>query len=78
VVSGKSIGGDEEGLGALVAMSHCKHFVVANSSLSWWAAWLSQQHWPISDEAIRPQRSIMAPSNLTFNTDFVPDWWERC
>jgi len=53
-------------------MSRCKHFVIANSSFSWWAAWLGQ----------RPDSMVIAPSRW-FNcdespsTDRIPDSWIR-
>ena len=32
--------GDENAWADLWLMSHCQHFITANSTFSWWAAWL--------------------------------------
>lgn len=53
-------------------MSACKHFVIANSSLSWWGAWLSSS----------PGKRVIAParwfSNSTMDTsDLFPSDWVR-
>ena len=39
----------------LVFMGRCKHHVIANSSFSWWGAWLADQRWGM------PGRTVMAP-----------------
>lgn len=49
----------------LYAMSLCDHNIIANSSLSWWGAWLNRH----------PNRRVIVPSRW-FNRDF-PDWRER-
>ena len=51
-------------------MSHCKHNIIANSSFSWWAAWLN----PRSD------KTVIAPANWTNNPvhadfDITPKAW---
>lgn len=40
----------------LTLMSHCHHHIIANSSFSWWAAWLADQRGPLS------QRQVIAPA----------------
>lgn len=53
-------------------LSQCKHNITANSSFSWWAAWLNQN----------PEKIILAPErwlkNDIYDTkDLIPDGWIR-
>jgi glycosyl transferase family 11 len=53
-------------------MSLCRHQVIANSSFSWWGAWLN----PRKDKiVIAPRRWLADPSVAT--KDVVPDEWIR-
>lgn len=53
-------------------MSYCKHNIIANSSFSWWGAWLNSS----------PDKHVLAPKQW-FNDwsknskDIIPDKWER-
>lgn len=53
-------------------MSLCKHHIIANSSFSWWGAWLCQN----------PQKIVIAPKkwfnkpNINTN-DLIPESWIR-
>lgn len=53
-------------------MTHCKHHIIANSSFSWWGAWLSKN----------PDKMVIAPrkwfSDQNIDTkDLVPENWIR-
>lgn len=51
-------------------MSNCKHFIIANSSFSWWGAWLSNN----------PDKIICAPKRWFISADegdIVPKSWIR-
>lgn len=66
-----SINDLEKGYEDLRLMEHCKHFIIANSTFSWWAAWLS-----VSKEKI-----VVAPLKW-INTssldaaDLIPKTWK--
>ncbi len=66
------INGPDEAHQDLWLMAACKHFIIANSSLSWWGAWLSDQ----SDKI------VVAPNQWFLNgqmstEDLIPDQWIR-
>lgn len=53
-------------------MSACSHFVIANSSLSWWGAWLSTS---IGKRVVAPARWFSDPAIDT--SDLIPHGWIR-
>jgi hypothetical protein len=54
-------------LADLWLMSRCRHAVVANSSFSWWGAWLGDA---------QPHRLVFAPAQVGWDV-VMPDGWQR-
>src|SRR5262245_892681 len=56
-------------LGDMRAMSACRHHIVANSSFSWWGAWLT----------LRKEKILIAPRRWfrDMETDIVPRHWRK-
>jgi len=64
------INSSEKGYEDLRLMSNCKHFIIANSSFSWWGAWLSNN----------PNKIVCAPKRWFRSIDegdIVPKSWIR-
>ena len=66
------IHGPHEAHEDLRLMAACEHFVIANSSLSWWGAWLGSY----------PEKRVAAPkkwfqSSANDPKDLIPDHWVR-
>ncbi len=59
---------DTGGLDDFQLLSMCKHFIIANSSYSWWAAWLGK---PDTKHVIAPSKAIWIDS-----WDVLPEDWE--
>lgn len=62
----------DKGFEDMRLMTNCKHFIIANSSFSWWGAWLSDYE----------KKNIIAPkkwfNDASINTsDLIPSSWER-
>jgi hypothetical protein len=52
-------------------MSLCKHNIIANSSFSWWGAWLNSNQ---DKKVIAPENWFGSQTNLN-TSDIIPDKW---
>ena len=58
----------EESWQDMYLMSHCKHNIIANSSFSWWGAWLNPS---IEKIVVAPKQWFLYSNNY----DILPDKW---
>lgn len=58
----------------LCAMSLCDHFIISNSTFSWWGAYLGEKP---GSRVIRPPRNFAGPSKHNSEVDFWPERWEK-
>ena len=59
-----------EGWKDMLLMSKCKHNIIANSSFSWWGAWLNPNH----------EKIIVTPGEWNFKKNInsiVPEKWNK-
>lgn len=69
-VSFVDINSSDSGEQDLDIMRNCRHHIIANSSFSWWAAWLSASEDKI---VICPEKWVTDPSVQV--QDLIPDSW---
>lgn len=65
-------GNDKAAQEDLRLMSQCRHFIIANSTFSWWGAWLSSSE---GKTVIAPKEWFKDKSNT--DKDLIPNDWLR-
>ncbi|MEQ7872932.1 alpha-1,2-fucosyltransferase [Sphingomonas sp. ASV193] len=59
----------------LFLMAACRHAIIANSSFSWWAAWLGDRHHPGGRTVIAPATWFVGMASNA--DDRCPQTWQR-
>lgn len=59
----------------LCLMTHCRHFVISNSTFSWWGAWLGEKDGSI---VVRPPLNFAGPlARANSEADYWPERWTK-
>ncbi len=66
------VNGPDRGVADMALMSACQHHIIANSSFSWWGAWLNSAENKI---VVAPQRWFNQASHDT--RDLLPESWVK-
>ncbi len=63
----------------LILMSRCQHHIIANSSFSWWAAWIADKRCAtnVSRLVVAPARWFAGKPDLSLSDRFPPHWLVR-
>lgn len=56
----------------ITLMSHCRHNIIANSTFSWWGAWLNNNP---NKMVVAPERWFNIKKASTDTRDVIPETW---
>ena len=56
--------GEDNNYEDLWLMTKCSHYIIANSTFSWWGAWLNP----------KPTKIVIAPAQWGYDTTIPPNW----